>query len=148
MFNRGNTKSEGKSILPTSNINIIGAGTSIKGDIVCEGDIRIDGSVEGLVSTKSKVVVGPEGSVSGDIQCDSADILGQVTGIIKVDDLLFLKGNAVVKGDVYTKHFEMEPSANFNGRCHMEASEGKPENKHGRAKREQAQEEQPAETIA
>ncbi|ASZ14433.1 polymer-forming cytoskeletal protein [Chitinophaga pendula] len=120
MFNKGNTKSESKIMMPTSNVNIIGSGTSIQGDIVCEGDIRIDGQVNGLVSTKAKIVVGPEGEITGDLVCQSADILGKVTGIIKVDDLLFLKGNALVKGDVYTVHFEMEPTAKFNGRCYMD----------------------------
>ncbi|PUZ29516.1 cell shape determination protein CcmA [Chitinophaga parva] len=124
--NNRNAKNENKITLPTSNINIIGSGTSIQGDIVCEGDIRIDGSVTGLVSTKAKIVVGPEGEITGDLVCGSADVLGKVTGIIKVDDLLFLKGNALVKGDVYTQHFEMEPSAKFNGRCYMDANEEAP----------------------
>ncbi|MCW3463572.1 bactofilin family protein [Chitinophaga nivalis] len=124
MFNN-NQKSKGdnKSLLPTSTINIIGNGTTIQGDIVCEGDIRIDGQVTGLVSTKAKIVVGPEGDIIGDLVCQSADILGKVTGIIKVDDLLFLKGNALVKGDVYTAHFEMEPTAKFNGRCYMDGQQ-------------------------
>jgi len=125
MFNNNNrnTKGESKSILPSSNVNIIGSGTSIQGDIVCEGDIRIDGQVNGLVSTKAKIVVGPEGEITGDLVCQSADILGRVTGIIKVEELLFLKANALVKGDVYTAHFEMEPTAKFNGRCYMEPDE-------------------------
>ncbi|SEV94756.1 protein CcmA, bactofilin family [Chitinophaga sp. YR573] len=118
--NNRNARNEGKSVMPTSNVNIIGSGTSIQGDIVCEGDIRIDGQVNGLVSTKAKIVVGPEGEITGDLVCHSADILGKVTGIIKVEDLLFLKASALVKGDVYTAHFEMEPSAKFNGRCYME----------------------------
>lgn len=118
--NNRNARNESKSIMPTSNVNIIGSGTSIQGDIVCEGDIRIDGQVNGLVSTKAKIVVGPEGEIIGDLVCHSADVLGKVTGIIKVEDLLFLKANALVKGDVYTAHFEMEPSAKFNGRCYME----------------------------
>jgi cytoskeletal protein CcmA (bactofilin family) len=125
MFNNNNrsSKGESKSILPSSNVNIIGSGTSIQGDIVCEGDIRIDGQVNGLVSTKAKIVVGPEGEITGDLVCQSADILGRVSGIIKVEELLFLKGNALVKGDVYTAHFEMEPTAKFNGRCYMEPDE-------------------------
>ncbi|KAA2240226.1 polymer-forming cytoskeletal protein [Chitinophaga agrisoli] len=125
MFNNNrNSKGESKTIMPSSNVNIIGSGTSIQGDIVCEGDIRIDGQVHGLVSTKAKIVVGPEGEITGDLVCESADILGKVTGIIKVEELLFLKGNAFVKGDVYTAHFEMEPTAKFNGRCYMEPEEG------------------------
>ncbi|GAA0555275.1 bactofilin family protein [Chitinophaga japonensis] len=125
MFNNNNrnSKGESKTILPSSNVNIIGSGTSIQGDIVCEGDIRIDGQVSGLVSTKAKIVVGPEGEITGDLVCQSADILGKVTGIIKVEELLFLKGNSMVKGDVYTAHFEMEPTAKFNGRCYMDAEE-------------------------
>lgn len=118
--NNRNNRSESKTVMPTSNVNIIGSGTSIQGDIVCEGDIRIDGQVNGLVSTKAKIVVGPEGEIIGDLVCQSADIIGKVTGIIRVEDLLFLKGNALVKGDVYTAHFEMEPTAKFNGRCYME----------------------------
>ncbi|MFY0254833.1 polymer-forming cytoskeletal protein [Chitinophaga sp. 30R24] len=122
MFNNSQ-KSKGDNkvaMLPTSTINIIGTGTTIQGDIVCEGDIRIDGQVNGLVSTKAKIVVGPEGDIVGDLVCQSADILGKVTGIIRVEELLFLKGNALVKGDVYTAHFEMEPTAKFNGRCYMD----------------------------
>ncbi|HVI45649.1 MAG TPA: polymer-forming cytoskeletal protein [Chitinophaga sp.] len=132
MFNNNKAKGDKQTMLPTSTINIIGSGTSIQGDIVCEGDIRIDGQVNGLVSTKAKIVVGPEGDITGDLVCESADILGKVTGIIKVQELLFLKGNALVKGDVYTAHFEMEPTAKFNGRCYMD--EQAPDNqKHGKS---------------
>lgn len=126
MFNSNNKKGEGKALMPTSNINLIGQGTSIQGDIVCEGDIRIDGQVNGLVSTKAKIVVGPEGEITGDLVCQSADIFGKVTGIVKVEDLLFLKGNALIKGDIYTAHFEMEPTVKFNGRCYMEPSDAPP----------------------
>ncbi len=140
MFNQGK-KGDSKGIMPASNINLIGNGTSIQGDIVCEGDIRIDGQVNGLVSTKAKIVVGPEGEITGDLVCQSADILGKVTGIIKVDDLLFLKGNAVIKGDIYTVHFEMEPTVKFNGRCYMDpadapvagTSDNHSDSKHGRS---------------
>ncbi len=134
MFNNSSkSKGDSKSMLPSSTINIIGSGTSIQGDIVCEGDIRIDGQVNGLVSTKAKIVVGPEGDITGDLICQSADILGKVTGIIKVEELLFLKGNAHVKGDVYTAHFEMEPTAKFNGRCYMGDEQPEETHKHGRS---------------
>lgn len=141
MFNSNNKKGEGKALMPTSNINLIGQGTTIQGDIVCEGDIRIDGQVNGLVSTKAKIVVGPEGEITGDLVCQSADILGKVTGIIKVDDLLFLKGNAHIKGDIYTAHFEMEPTVKFNGRCYMEPTDAPVEKHADKHDRSYAQEE-------
>ena len=140
MFNN-NQKSKGdnKAMLPSSTVNIIGTGTSIQGDIVCEGDIRIDGQVNGLVSTKAKIVVGPEGEITGDLVCQSADVLGKVTGIIKVEELLFLKGNALVKGDVYTAHFEMEPTAKFNGRCYMDEQPPAEQQRHGKSVLQEAE---------
>ncbi|MBV8255482.1 MAG: polymer-forming cytoskeletal protein [Chitinophaga sp.] len=143
MFNNSSkSKGDSKNMLPSSTINIIGSGTSIQGDIVCEGDIRIDGQVNGLVSTKAKIVVGPEGDISGDLICQSADIMGKVTGIIKVDELLFLKGNALVKGDVYTNHFEMEPTAKFNGRCYMEDEKPAEAHKNGKSAKKEAEQQQ------
>lgn len=140
MFNNSSkSKGDNKTMLPTSTINIIGSGTSIQGDIVCEGDIRIDGQVNGLVSTKAKIVVGPEGDITGDLICQSADILGKVTGIIKVEELLFLKANALVSGDVYTAHFEMEPTAKFNGRCYMDAQPAPENAKHGKSVLQEAE---------
>ncbi|MEC5142528.1 polymer-forming cytoskeletal protein [Chitinophaga sp. 212800010-3] len=139
MFNSSHkSKGDKQTMLPTSTVNIIGNGTTIQGDIVCEGDIRIDGQVTGLVSTKAKIVVGPEGEIVGDLVCQSADVLGKVTGIIKVDDLLFLKGNALVKGDVYTAHFEMEPTAKFNGRCYMD-EQSADNQKHGKSVLQEAE---------
>lgn len=78
------------SSTPNSNaVNIIGQGTSIQGEIVCDGDIRIDGMVKGTVTSKAKIVIGVTGSVDGDIICDNADISGKIFGTVEVDELLF-----------------------------------------------------------
>ena len=60
--------------------SIIAAGTVIKGDIECSGDIRIDGTLKGNVHATNKVFIGSEGMVEGDIHCVHADILGKVHG--------------------------------------------------------------------
>ena len=118
MFN----KKKDHTILPGSDINIIGKGTCIEGEIHSPGDLRIDGKIKGFLSANAKIVIGPDGEVEGDLECNSADIMGHVTGTIKVEELLYLKGNAVVKGDLFTGQFEMEPTAKFNGRCQMETA--------------------------
>lgn len=119
MFGRKKNTKE-KTRLSEMVVNIIGAGTCIQGDIVSEGDIRIDGRVHGSVKTTAKIVVGAEGEVNGDLTCHSADIMGKVTGIITVEELLHLRGHAFLKGDVYAPKFEMEATVKFNGRCFME----------------------------
>lgn len=101
-------------------LNVISKGTLIQGDLICDGDLRIDGELKGTIRSRSKVMVGPEGLVDGDVECVHAEVLGCVKGSLKVQDHLYLRGNAKMEGDVLTTHFEMEPSVRFNGKCTMQ----------------------------
>ena len=47
--------------------NTIAGGTKIKGDLVCDGDIRIDGEIEGTIQCKGKLVLGPDGRLKGEV---------------------------------------------------------------------------------
>ena len=47
--------------------NALAAGTTIKGNIITETDFRLDGKVEGDISCNGKIVIGPKGSVTGNI---------------------------------------------------------------------------------
>jgi len=102
---------------------IVAAGTEIKGKIQSNGDIRVDGVLIGDIQTTAKVLIGPSGEVQGDIQAQQADILGKVTGNLKIADLLCLKGNSSVNGNMHTGQLQVDPSASFNGECHMGKTE-------------------------
>jgi cytoskeletal protein CcmA (bactofilin family) len=102
--------------------SIIAAGTTLKGDITSNGDIRIDGTLHGNIDCTAKVVIGANGAVEGDINGQQADIMGKVTGTIKVKELLQLKGGSNVSGNIHASKLQIEPSANFNGQCHMNNS--------------------------
>lgn len=99
--------------------SIIAAGTTLKGDITSNGDIRIDGTLHGNIDCTAKVVIGANGVVEGDIAGQQADIMGKVAGTIKVKELLQLKGGSNVTGNIHATKLQIEPSANFNGQCHM-----------------------------
>jgi len=121
MFNQ-KSKSENANDVSapgTGAATIIAAGTTLKGDISSNGDIRIDGSLQGNIQCQAKVVIGSNGSVDGDISGQQADIMGKVSGTIKVKELLQLKGGSYVNGNLYAGKLQIEPSANFNGQCHM-----------------------------
>ncbi|QOR76367.1 MAG: polymer-forming cytoskeletal protein [Thermoflavifilum sp.] len=118
MFGKSHSSTHRTS--PCSEVNLIASGTLIRGYITSAGDIRIDGKLDGTLSTDARVVVGKEGEIHGDIICKSADIMGKVKGTIRVEDLLSLKETAVVEGDIYTHRLEMASSAVFNGQCKMQ----------------------------
>ena len=64
--------------------NRIVEGTIIKGDIISQADFRLDGELTGNFQTKGKIVIGPAGSVTGDIICKNADIEGKYKNKIQV----------------------------------------------------------------
>ena len=115
-----NSKSKSSSDENTNNANtLIGAGTIITGDLESNGDIRIDGTLKGNLNGKAKIIIGTDGLVQGNINGLQADIMGQVTGNIKIQELLYLHGSTQVNGDISAGKLQVEPTAVFNGKCNM-----------------------------
>lgn len=100
-------------------VNMLGAGTTIKGDIQSNGDFRIDGTLIGSISSKGKIVIGETGNVDGEVNCRNADISGQVKAQISVSELLTLKATAKFAGEITTNKLSIEPGARFSGTCNM-----------------------------
>ena len=98
---------------------LIGTGTTLKGDISSNSDLRIDGTVIGNIHSSAKIVIGANGVVEGDISGAQADIVGKVSGNIRAKELLQLRGECEVTGNLYAGKLQVEPTATFNGQCHM-----------------------------
>lgn len=102
-------------------VNFIGVGTKIDGEISSNGDIRVDGTLNGSISTKGKVVIGTTGIVEGNVDAANADISGELKGAISVTELLALKSTAKLDGDIVANKLAIEPGASFSGSCSMGA---------------------------
>jgi cytoskeletal protein CcmA (bactofilin family) len=102
--------------------NIIGKNTSIIGDVISEGDFRIDGKIEGTIKTSGRVVIGKSGIAIGKVECNNADIEGKFSGELIVNSLLTLKATAKISGDVVISQLSVEPGAEFNATCAMKGS--------------------------
>jgi cytoskeletal protein CcmA (bactofilin family) len=102
-----------------SNINRICQGTEVTGNINTSGDIRLDGILDGNITSKGKVVIGGTGKTKGEIVCRTADIFGHVDGSVTASDIVSLKSTSVVKGGIITVKISIEAGAVFNGTCTM-----------------------------
>ncbi len=107
--------------LPNNGATLISSGTTLQGDVKSETDLRIDGTIHGNVFSSSKVIIGATGFVEGNIESSQADIIGKVTGNINVKDLLQLRGQCNVQGNISAEKLQVEPTATFNGQCQMKA---------------------------
>ena len=120
MFNNKEEKKVAEDV--TNSSNIICKGSILEGSIETYGNIRIEGKVEGNVTTKSKIALGQSSRVTGNILAQNAEVAGEVKGKVEVSDLLLLKPSAVIHGDIITNKLIVESCATFNGSCKMGVS--------------------------
>jgi cytoskeletal protein CcmA (bactofilin family) len=112
--------------------NVIAKNTTIIGEIKSDGDFRIDGSLEGDLKTKGKVIIGAAGFVKGSVTAANADVEGKISGKLIVEKTLTVKSIANISGEVIVGKLSIEPGAAFNASCIMKAvinNETKPEEK-------------------
>jgi cytoskeletal protein CcmA (bactofilin family) len=102
--------------------NVIARNTSITGEIISEGDFRVDGSLEGTLKTNGKVIIGVDGLVKGKVESANADIEGRFSGELVVHETLSIKGTSNITGDILIGKLSVEPGAIFNATCAMKGA--------------------------
>jgi len=111
---------KGKQVAESSSgQNIIAQGTKIIGDVNSEGDLRIDGIIEGNVKTVGKVAVGKAGFIKGTLNGSDAHFEGKFSGKLTLSGTLNLKATAHIEGEVVAGKLSVEPGATFNVTCVM-----------------------------
>ena len=105
-----------------ANVNLvsrISAGTYIKGEIISPNDLRIDGKFEGTIVSDGKVVIGESAEVDARIVCVNADVWGKTKGSFTVKDIMAIKSDCSVEGELRVRKLIVELGASFNGSCKM-----------------------------
>jgi cytoskeletal protein CcmA (bactofilin family) len=102
---------------------VIAASVKVEGDFNSQGNILIEGVVEGRLSTAKDLRVGERAHISADVSATNATIAGEVNGNINVTERLELEPTARVAGDVRTKTLTVSAGAIINGRVIMGESQ-------------------------
>ncbi|WP_165020275.1 polymer-forming cytoskeletal protein [Dysgonomonas sp. ZJ279] len=116
MFNK---KAKPDTILAEKKYSVLSEGVTVTGEVKIKDDLRVDGNVEGNISCEGKVIIGPNGCVSGNIESKSIELMGKVNGNILVHDIIVLKSSSYYDGDITALNIEIEAGANFFGNCKM-----------------------------
>lgn len=106
---------------------IIGPSIKVKGNFHGDGNIIIEGMVEGSVKTNSFLLVSSKAKILADIKAKDAKIGGEINGNIRVEGYLEILSTAKIFGDVEAALISIEKGAILNGKCLM--TKNKPENK-------------------
>ncbi len=98
---------------------VIGPSIKVKGNFHGEGDIIIEGNVEGEISTKQYVSVGSNAKIIANIKANNAKIAGFINGNLQIDSSLEILKTAIIRGDISTKEISIERGAIVDGKLTM-----------------------------
>ncbi|MBI4714144.1 polymer-forming cytoskeletal protein [Candidatus Uhrbacteria bacterium] len=112
-------KSEQSMPQQSSNETIIAQGVKVEGDFHSQGDVVIDGEVNGSIETTQALTIGQSARIHADVTAKSAVIAGEVKGNIHASERLELLATSVIQGDVETQNLSIATGARVNGKITM-----------------------------
>jgi cytoskeletal protein CcmA (bactofilin family) len=100
--------------------SLIGAGTTVEGDVTFSGGLRVDGTIRGRVTTAddqaATLVLSEQARIDGEVRVSHVVINGAVNGPVTANDYLELQAKARVNGDVTYRTLEMHVGAIVQGK--------------------------------
>jgi cytoskeletal protein CcmA (bactofilin family) len=118
MFNAQNEKGGLKEVE-----TIIGPSVKVKGNFHGQGNIVVDGILDGSLKTQGNLFVGDKAKVTASVEAKEATINGEVIGNIKIKGFLEIGGTARITGDIDTASLSIARGAVLNGKCTMNVKE-------------------------
>ena len=100
---------------------------TIRGEISGREDLYVDGEVEGKVHLEdAKIVIGPNGRVTADVEAREILVLGKVKGNLHGRDSVTIGRTGHVIGDVVTRYISVEDGAQVQGSLDVTRTEDTP----------------------
>ena len=114
------SKEEG---MESTSDTIIGPSVKVEGNFSGEGNIVVQGMVQGNLKTANDITIEDGANVEADVEAANLKVSGEVTGNVKCHGKTELAPSAKVNGDIETEIISIETGAVLNGRCSCSASE-------------------------
>lgn len=103
----------------TGTVSVLGGGMVVTGDVKGDGELRIEGRVEGSVTTEGRVIVEPDGHIQGDVEAREVIASGKVSGNITASGAVRMKCGCRIDADVTATSIELEEGGVVNGKLQM-----------------------------
>lgn len=113
---------------------IVGRESVVTGKLSIQNSVRVEGKVNGEISSTGTVTIGAKGEVEGDIIAVNTIVGGRVKGSIKATEKIILEANSILVGDLQAARLTIDEGAMFEGKCSMTEEEEQEENKEKKQK--------------
>ena len=103
-------------------VAFFGAGVECIGEIWYEGNVQIDGRLEGTIHTKGTLVIGDRAVVKAKIEAGTVICKGKIQGEVVAKESIKLLSPGLIDGTMSAPRLSVESGGVFNGRVSMGAS--------------------------
>jgi len=98
----------------------IGPGTRIRGRVTGEGDLLVEGAIEGDIALRGALTIAEDGSATSAVSADEVTVAGSLVGDVESSGLVRVFASGRLRGDVHGAGFVLEEGASFAGRVECE----------------------------
>jgi cytoskeletal protein CcmA (bactofilin family) len=103
-----------------SRIPVLGKTLLFRGELTAEEDVILQGRVEGSIRHARNLIIGPDGSVLGDVYASHLTVEGLVEGDLHCSEAVVVRATAQVRGNIFAPRVGIMEGATFNGRVEMD----------------------------
>jgi cytoskeletal protein CcmA (bactofilin family) len=102
---------------------VLGGTTNMQGVLKSDGNIRVDGILQGRIETAGNLVIGPTARIVADIRANAVQVWGQVQGNIQTAGRLEILSSGRVFGEVTVGSLMIDEGGLFRGQCFMDGQD-------------------------
>jgi len=95
---------------------VIGRGTRVRGRVSGDGDLVVDGAVQGDISLRGDLVIGDGAQVTSNVEARAVTVRGELEGDVRASGLVRIESGAKVRGDMHGESVAIEEGAEYTGR--------------------------------
>jgi len=103
-----------------SRVPVLGKTLLFRGELTAEEDVILQGRVEGSIRHARNLIIGPDGSVLGDVYASHLTVEGLVEGDLYCSEAVVVRATAQVRGNIFAPRVGITEGATFNGRVEMD----------------------------
>jgi len=117
-----------KRPVPSDRIEVaIGPTANIKGDMECDGIVKVEGIYQGSIKTVSNIIISEKAQVDAHIEAQNVSVSGQVKGSIVAKGRLEILSTGRVWADVTVSSFLLDDGGKLHGGLKMLGTGPEPE---------------------
>ena len=117
---RGSAVERSRTSETSESTSVLGRGSRVRGRVSGEGDLRVEGQIEGDVTLSGELAIDETGSITGDIDAASVTITGALQGNVAARGAVTIRAGAKVEGNMGGAEVSLEEGASFAGRIEAE----------------------------